>query len=101
MRLLYRDRRSALLDSLKKELGVPVDVKGEEAGLHLSVTLPRGFADHEIAERAAGERLWLAPLSGSYLVHPSPQGFILGFSNTSIAEIPSAVRKFRDILHSR
>jgi GntR family transcriptional regulator / MocR family aminotransferase len=101
MRLLYRDRRSALLDSLEKDLGVPVDVKGEEAGLHLSVTLPRGFRDHEIAERALQERLWLAPLSGSYLKHPSPQGLILGFSNTSTAEIPGAVRKLRDILHSR
>jgi GntR family transcriptional regulator/MocR family aminotransferase len=101
MRLLYRDRRSALLDSLKKDLGVAVDVKGEEAGLHLSVTLPRGFRDHKIAERALAERLWLAPLSGSYLKHPSPQGFILGFSNTSAAEIPGAVRKLRDILHSQ
>jgi GntR family transcriptional regulator/MocR family aminotransferase len=101
MRLLYRDRRSALLDSLEKDLGVPVDVKGEEAGLHLSVTLPRGFRDQEIAERALQQRLWLAPLSGSYLKHPSPQGLILGFSNTSTAEIPGAVRKLRDILHSR
>jgi GntR family transcriptional regulator/MocR family aminotransferase len=101
MRLLYRDRRSALLKSLENDLGVPVDVKGEEAGLHLSVTLPRGFRDHEIAERALQERLWLAPLSGSYLKHPSPQGLILGFSNTSTAEIPGAVRKLRDILHSR
>jgi GntR family transcriptional regulator/MocR family aminotransferase len=100
MRLLYRDRRSALLDSLKKDLGIAVDVKGEEAGLHLSVILPRGFRDHEIAERAAAEGLWLAPLSGSYLQHPS-QGFILGFSNTSPAEIPAAVRKLRDILQAR
>jgi GntR family transcriptional regulator / MocR family aminotransferase len=100
MRLLYRDRRGALLESLKKDLGVAVDVTGEQAGLHLSVTLPRGFVDHEIAERASHQKLWLAPLSASYEERPSPQGLILGFSNTPSEEIPRAVRKLRDILHS-
>jgi GntR family transcriptional regulator/MocR family aminotransferase len=100
MRLLYRDRRSALLHSIRQDLGVPVEVKGEEAGLHLSLTLPRGFRDRELAERALKERLWLAPLSGSYQEQPAPQGFILGFSNTSAAEIPGAIRKLRSILRS-
>src|SRR5258708_2013506 len=99
MRLLYRDRRSALLESLKKDLEVDVDVTGEQAGLHLSITLPRGFNDHEIAERALQQRLSVAPLSASYQERPSPQGFILGFSNTPSEEIPRAVRKLRDILH--
>jgi GntR family transcriptional regulator/MocR family aminotransferase len=100
MRLLYRDRRSTLFESLKKELGVAVDVTGEQAGLHLSVKLPRGFRDHEIADRALRQKLWLAPLSASYLEQPSPQGFILGFSNTSTDEIPDAVKKLSDVLHS-
>jgi GntR family transcriptional regulator/MocR family aminotransferase len=68
--------------------------------LHLSVTLPPGFSDHEIADRALQQKLWLAPLSASYEERPSPQGLILGFSNTSSEEIPRAVRKLRDILHS-
>ena len=99
MRLLYRDRRSALLESLKNDLGIAVNVTGEQAGLHLSVTLPHGFRDHEITERALQQRLWLAPLSASYLERPAQQGFILGFSNTSSDEIPRAVRKLRDIVH--
>jgi GntR family transcriptional regulator/MocR family aminotransferase len=98
MRLLYRDRRSALLDSLKNDLGIAVDVTGEQAGLHLSMTLPRGYRDHEIAERALRQKLWLAPLSASYQEQPQ-QGLILGFSNTSTEEIPRAVRKLKDILH--
>jgi GntR family transcriptional regulator/MocR family aminotransferase len=98
MRLLYRDRRSALLDSLKNNLGIAVDVTGEQAGLHLSMTLPRAFRDHEIAEIALQQRLWLAPLSASYLEQPQ-QGLILGFSNTPSEEIPRAVRKLREILH--
>jgi GntR family transcriptional regulator/MocR family aminotransferase len=100
MRLLYRERRSALFESLHNGLDMPVHVTGEQAGLHLSVTLPGGFQDHEIAERAAQQKLWLAPLSTSYLEHPSPQGFVLGFSNTAADEIPRAVRKLRDVMHS-
>jgi GntR family transcriptional regulator / MocR family aminotransferase len=100
MRLLYRERRSAMFDSLRNELDVPVEVKGEHAGMHLSITLPHGFKDHEIAERAMEERLWLAPLSASYLEHPAPQGFVLGFSNTAPQEIRRAVRKLRDVIHA-
>ena len=98
MRLLYKERRSALLDNLHTELSLPVDVSGEQAGLHLSLRLPRGFQDHEIAQRAARQRLWLAPLSSSYLERPSPQGFILGFSNVSAKEMPGAVGRLREIL---
>lgn len=100
MRLLYRDRRSALFERLRNDLGINVRVTGEQAGLHLSVTLPEGFRDHEIAERAAHDRFWLVPLSSSYLERPSPQGLILGFGSTPVEEIPPAVRKLRDILQS-
>lgn len=101
MRLLYQERRSALFESLHKELDVPVQVTGEQAGLHLSITLPRKFRDHEIAERAARQKLWLAPLSSSYQKRPSPQGFILGFSNISAGEMPHAVRRLRDVLSAK
>jgi GntR family transcriptional regulator/MocR family aminotransferase len=100
MRLLYRERRSVLLESLRRELGDDVGVSGEQAGLHVSVTLPPGCDDHELSERAARLKLWLAPLSSSYLTRPASQGFILGFSNTSTKEIPDAVRKLRDIIRS-
>ena len=101
MRLLYRERRSVLLESLRKDLGIPVDVAGEQAGLHVSVTLPSGFRDIEIAERAERVGLWLAPLSTSYMKQPAPQGFILGFSNTPTVEIPRAVKKLSRLMHSK
>ena len=100
MRLLYRERSSALLESIRNELDVAVTVVGEQAGLHVSVTLPHGFDDHEVSERAARDGLWLVPLSSSYIERPSPQGFILGFSNIPAAEIPRAVKKLRNILCS-
>ena len=98
MRVLYRERRSALVDSIRKELGPMVEVHGSEAGMHLTVTLPARSRDLEIAERAARENLWIWPLSPAYLGAVSRPGFILGFGGTPVEEIPPAIRKLRKLL---
>lgn len=98
MRILYHQRRSALVDSIGKELGSMVEVHGSEAGMHLTVTLPARNRDLEIAERAAREKLWIWPLSPAYLGAVSRPGFILGFGGTPVSEIPAAVRKLRNLL---
>jgi GntR family transcriptional regulator/MocR family aminotransferase len=100
MRLLYQERRSVLIDCIRKDLGFEADITGGEAGMHLAVTL-KGIRDCEIAERASRQNLWLVPLSTSYLGEASRQGFILGFGSTAVEEIPNAVRKLRTILTSQ
>ena len=97
MRVLYFERRTALVDSISKELGSMVEILGGEAGMHLVVTLPNGSRDLEIAARASRQNLWLWPLSPSYLGEALP-GFILGFGGTAVEEIPRAVRKLRNLL---
>ena len=97
MRVLYSERRQVLVDSIGKELGSKVRVLGDEAGMHLAVTLPNGSRDTEIAERAARQDLRIWPLSTSYLGEAS-SGFILGFGSAAVEEIPAAVRKFRKLL---
>jgi GntR family transcriptional regulator/MocR family aminotransferase len=97
MRVLYRERRSALADSIGQELGSMVEVLGSEAGMHLTVTLPTGSRDLEIAEQAARQNLRIWPLSSSYMGVSRP-GFILGFGSTPVEEIPAAVRKLRNLL---
>lgn len=100
MRLLYGERRSALIDCIRKDLGFAADVTGGEAGMHLAITL-NGINDCEIAKRAARQNLWLVPLSTSYLGKATRQGFILGFGSTAVEEMPNAVRKLRTLLTSR
>jgi GntR family transcriptional regulator / MocR family aminotransferase len=100
MRGLYRERRSILVDSLRKEIGPSVEILGGEAGMHLAMTLPHGDSDLAVSERAARQKLWIWPLSPSYLNKPR-QGFVLGYGGTSAAEIPRAVRKLRDVLAAR
>jgi GntR family transcriptional regulator / MocR family aminotransferase len=98
MRVLYRERRSALVGSIREELGTRAEVLGGEAGMHLTVTFPKKIRDVEISERAARENLWLWPLSPNYLGEATRSGFILGFGSTDVAEIPQAVRKLRGLL---
>ena len=97
MRLLYGERRSVLVDRIRKELGPTVDITGAQAGMHVSLTLD-DIHDREITKRAAQQKLWLVPLSSSYVGRPLRQGFILGFGSTRAEEIPGAVRKLRALV---
>jgi GntR family transcriptional regulator/MocR family aminotransferase len=98
MRVYYGELRSALVVSLSRELGPLVELLGDQAGMHVTVTLQNGSCDLEIAERAARLNLSLWPLSPSYMGEASRQGFILGFGGTRLTEIPNAVRKLRNLL---
>jgi len=102
MRVLYRERRSALVAGINEELGAIVEVLGGEAGMHLAVILAKNrYSDLKIAERAARQNLWLWPLSPSYLGEASRPGFILGFGSTAVVDIPPAVRKLRNLLAAK
>src|SRR5581483_7587622 len=92
-RLLYSERRDALVEALRIEFGSLLDVVGGEAGMHLVVTLPKGMLDNKISVRAAAQKLWLWPLSACYLSKALRQGFILGFGSTKAAEMRQAVRR--------
>ena len=83
---------------MRQELGSMLQVIGDEAGMHLAALLPKGFCDVAIAEKAALQKLWLWPLSPSYLGESLEQGFILGFAGMSEKEMVPAVRKLRTVL---
>jgi GntR family transcriptional regulator / MocR family aminotransferase len=92
MRLLYREQRNALVDSLRNTFGAGLEITGEQAGMHLCVIM-KGIRDREIVQRAARANLWLVPLSSAYADKGARQGFILGFGSTKSEEMPSAARK--------
>jgi GntR family transcriptional regulator/MocR family aminotransferase len=98
MRALYAERRNVLVEGLQRGFGSFLQIVGNVAGMHLAVTLPKGFHDQEICTRAAQESLWLWPLSRFYIAKPSHQGFLLGFGSTTVTEIPSAVMHLQKIL---
>lgn len=100
MRLVYAERRSALIESIRNELGSAAQISGAQAGMDLSVIL-KGVSDRQVAERAASQNLRLVPLSPFYLGRAVLQGFILGFGSTPVEEIPKAVRKLRALLYAK
>lgn len=95
MRLLYSERRTALVANIREQLGPELEIHGSQAGMHLAVTLPKGLSDLEIAKKAASKGLWLWPLSPSYLGKFRRQGLILGFGNTAAEDMPLAVNQLR------
>lgn len=99
MRALYGERRSALIDSLRKEFGTTAEIMGAQAGLHLSVAW-KGIPDCQIADRAAAQGLGLVALSPFYVDDVPKQGFILGFGSAPVEEIPAAVRKLKRLMNS-
>ncbi len=100
-RLLYRERRSVLVEALEREFGSRLEILGAEAGMHLVVTLLPGLNDVEISAQAAQRNLWLWPLSSSYLGKDVRHGFILGFGSTRTADIAAAVVRLREVLSSQ
>lgn len=97
MRLLYRERRSTLVDCIERELNSSWKVFGADAGMHVALMLPPGMRDHEIARRAAQRGLWLWPLSSCYVGRRRRQGFILGFGSATSAAIPAAVHTLKAV----
>ncbi len=98
MRRIYGERRNVLVECIRAEFGEVLKAHGDSAGMHVSVTLPDGFSDLEICERAAEQRLFLWPLSPFYAGSKPLQGFVLGFGSTSKEQIPDAVKRLRALV---
>ncbi len=97
-RVVYGERRDALVEALRTEFDSFFEILGKEAGLYLTVTLPKGFHDRKIAALAAAQRLWLWPLSPCYADTAGKQGFILGFGGTRAKEMRAAVRRLKNLI---
>ncbi|HEX5180822.1 MAG TPA: PLP-dependent aminotransferase family protein [Gemmatimonadaceae bacterium] len=93
MRMVYMERRQALVDALREEVGDGLEVIGAAAGLHLAVMLPRGMSDEAVARRAAARSILVTPLSGCYFKRPARGGLILGYGGVTSHEIREGVKK--------
>jgi GntR family transcriptional regulator / MocR family aminotransferase len=96
-RELYRERRETLLTALRAEIaaGLPLEIHGEHAGMHVVVTLPAGISDVEVSQRAAGEGLAAMPLSNCYFGRRKRAGLLLGYGGTLAEQLPDAVSRLR------
>jgi GntR family transcriptional regulator/MocR family aminotransferase len=91
-RVLYRQRRDALLAELAAELPGWQPV-GVAAGLHLVVRLPEGTKDAAVAERLAAQGVHALPLSGYASTSAPYPGLVLGYAALTPARLVEAVHE--------
>jgi GntR family transcriptional regulator/MocR family aminotransferase len=77
MRRLYKHRRDVLLEEIDRHFGADADVRGDAAGMHMTVTFRAGRRVRARAQRAG---VHLAGTEIYYVSTPAPNEFILGFS---------------------
>ncbi|KRE90968.1 hypothetical protein ASG87_02225 [Frateuria sp. Soil773] len=93
MRVLYRERRAALLDAIGRQLDGRFEVVGADAGMQLVGLLPPGVDDVAVSRKAARRGVSARPLSQCYLEPPSRGGLILGYGGATPRQIEEGVRR--------
>jgi GntR family transcriptional regulator / MocR family aminotransferase len=99
MRILYRARRSALLDALRRHIGDDAEVIGDQAGMHLVVRLPvtdsRAFA-----ARALRAGVVLMSTAAHHLHDSVPGEFILGFAELDEATMEEGIARLGRLIRN-
>jgi GntR family transcriptional regulator/MocR family aminotransferase len=90
MRRVYKERRDVLLDALSRHFGDGATVRGEAAGLHLTVRFGGGHGVKQRAERAG---VHLAGTGLYYANKPAANEFIFGFAATGERTLREGVRR--------
>jgi GntR family transcriptional regulator/MocR family aminotransferase len=101
MRMLYMERRKALVGAIHSQLEGILDVVGDEAGMHVTVLLRRRVDEVAISRRVAVQGVAALPLSICYLTPPPAVGLILGYGGASVQQIRDGVRKLKAALVGR
>ncbi len=95
MRMLYMERRRALVNAIQSQMGDMFEVIGAEAGMHLVALLPPGTDDVAVSRKAAEKGISAIPLSTCYLEPPTTGGLILGYGGANAHQIHDGIRKLR------
>jgi GntR family transcriptional regulator / MocR family aminotransferase len=90
MRRLYKRRRDALLESLDRHFGRRAFVRGDAAGLHMTV---RFSGAGNLVAHAAQHDVHLSSSDIYYMARPTRSEFILGFSAESERALREGVRR--------
>jgi GntR family transcriptional regulator / MocR family aminotransferase len=95
MRMLYLQRRTALVEAIHERMGDQLEVIGADAGMHLVALLPPGVSDVAISRKAAAMGISAMPLSSCYAKAPVRGGLILGYGGTDARQIRDGIGKLR------
>jgi GntR family transcriptional regulator / MocR family aminotransferase len=99
MRMLYMERREALVGAIRSQMSEILEVIGADAGMHLVALLPQGISDVFVSKHAAQNGISAMPLSSYYLKAPKRGGLILGYGGVNPRQIQDGIRKLRVSVH--
>jgi GntR family transcriptional regulator/MocR family aminotransferase len=97
MRVLYRERRAALLASLRRHIGDDVEVIGDRAGMHLVVRLAVDNS-RAFAARALEAGVALMSTEPHHLHASVPGEFIFGFAEHDAAVMEDGIARLGRLL---
>jgi GntR family transcriptional regulator/MocR family aminotransferase len=96
MRLVYLQRRDALVEALRRELEDVVTVDVPEAGMHLVVWLSAGLSATAISRQGGLRGLNMLPI----LQNGRREGLMLGFAADTPAALRAGVRALAEIVRA-
>lgn len=100
MRVMYRERRDALLAALEAECGDAVRPGPAAAGMHLSVGLGGDIDAGAVSAGCAARGVTAFSLSEFAIDRPGLNGLILGFAGYTPGEIRHAVRALGEVVRA-
>lgn len=93
MRMIYSERRKAIMEVLQTNLRDSAEIIGAEAGLHLVILLRAGVDDAAVANEAAAIGMSVMPLSSCRTTAGGRCGLVLGYGCVDVQGIQEGVRK--------
>jgi GntR family transcriptional regulator/MocR family aminotransferase len=100
MRLIYRDRRNALVSAIEEFLP-EASIDGISAGLHAVVRLPESVAEQAVLSEVARRGVQIEFMSQWYVrKQDRPSTILIGYAQSSESTLRAGIRILADAIHS-
>lgn len=97
-RRIYQERRKALVDGLRSQLGPAADFADHQAGMLLTLRLPEHVDDRAVVAAAGQKGLAPQALSAFYARPTTARGLVLGYCASTVEETAAALPPLVQIL---
>jgi GntR family transcriptional regulator/MocR family aminotransferase len=98
MRIVYLNRRDAMVEGIRKRRDGVLTIHNADAGLHLVAWLPKGISDVTVVRHAATRGISATALSTCYAGAKSRSGLILGFGGGTQGQIARGLRTLESVI---
>ncbi len=100
MRGIYAKRQKCLIDAINTELNEFLEVKKDNAGMHIVAWLKKGWNDRKVAEFVLENGIYVAPISHYCISEKIRDSLLLGYTGISQTEIERNIVRLKTILQN-